>query len=370
MSDAGQVFLRMPRINANEDAAKVVKIYFTAGQTFKAGQPLFDIETTKAAAEVLAPADGRIVEILAVEDESADVGQRLCALEFTGPIVDNDADIEYEGQAGAGGEEGGVQISRRAELRAKELGVDIAKVPARAGKVRVEDVERFAGANPGQTFTPAKPIILPERYHGGCAVMIGGGGHARIILDALHGNGWTVVGCLDKNLAPGTSVLSGIEVLGPDALLDDLWERGVRAAFVGAAGSAIDSKLRRRIYDTLKSKGFIMPPVVHRTAHLGLNSELGDATYLCAGAQVGSRVLIGSGTIINTHASVAHDSIIGDHCHLTPNAVIAGTCRIGSGTTVGMCATVMNNVEIGENCIIHNNAAVAQNVPNGTIIKR
>lgn len=366
---AGRFFLRMPRINANEDAAKITTIHAAVGKAVKAGELLFDVETTKAASEVAAPADGVVKEVLVAVGDDTPVGARLCLIDATGPLVDADADIEIEGAAGAVDVSGERQVSKRAELRAKELGVDIALVPAHEGKVRVKDVEDFAARNRGQSAPTGGPAVLRSRYRRTDAVMIGGGGHARILLDAVRGSGWNVIGCLDKK-QPGTRVLGEIEILGPDDMLGDLYDRGVRVAFVGAAGSAIDPKLRIKIFDMLKEKGFVLPPLVHKTAHLGERSEIGEATYLCGGAQVGAQVLIGDGVIVNTNASVAHDSVIGDHCHLTPNAVIAGFVRIGAGTTVGMCATVMNGVEVGRNCLIHNNASVAQNIPDGTVVTR
>jgi sugar O-acyltransferase (sialic acid O-acetyltransferase NeuD family) len=365
----GAVFLRMPRVNANEDAAKVVAVHVKAGDKVVSGAPLFDIETTKATSEVAAPADCVVEEVVAALEADVPVGGRLVRLKLTGPLQDAEADLESEGAAAEAVSDGAPQISKKAELRAAELGVDIALVPATGGKVRIKDVEDFAAK---QTMAPTRSRApsLRTRYGGAHAIMVGGGGHARILLDTLRGSGWTVIGCLDKKLEPGTRVLGEVEVLGPDSMLQMLRERGVRAAFVGASGSPIDASVRKRIYESLKDLDFILPPLVHHTASLGLSSEIGEACYLMGGAQVGAQVTIGNDVIINTSATVAHDCVIGDHCHLTPNSVIAGSCRIGAGTTIGMCATVMNNVTVGQNCLVHNNAAVSKNIPDGTVVRR
>jgi len=49
--------------------ATIVKWYKHSGQPFKAGEPLYEIETEKVNQEVAATSDGTMIEIIACEGE-------------------------------------------------------------------------------------------------------------------------------------------------------------------------------------------------------------------------------------------------------------------------------------------------------------
>ena len=75
------VSLKLPRFGMNIEEATVVKWHKQPGDGFKAGEPLYDIETEKATTAVEAPCDGRLVAILAKADTIVDVGGVVCKIE-------------------------------------------------------------------------------------------------------------------------------------------------------------------------------------------------------------------------------------------------------------------------------------------------
>lgn len=366
-----KAIVRMPRLNSNEDEAKVARILVREGESFAAEDHLFSVETTKAANDVEAPCAGTVVAILATEGDFLTVGAPLCHLLLTDTNNAGGLDIEwvesFDAQQGMA-VEGEARISTKAKLRALALGVDWTAIATVSGVIRVKDVEDHHAALGGR---PPSPIVaapaLQSRYGALDAIVFGGGGHARALLDTAQGSGYRIIGAADARLPVGTPVLGGLQVLGGEALLQEMFDRGLRTAFVGVGG-ATSSRARAAVYQMLSAIGFRLPPLVARSAHLGLDSTLGDATYLFPGASVGPAVRIGSNCIINQNVVIAHDSVIGDHVHLAPNAVVAGHCRVGDLSTIGMCATVMNGVAVGEDCLVHNNVALTQDVPDGTIM--
>ena len=73
--------LKLPRFGMNMEEATIVKWYKQPGDGFKAGEPLYDIETEKVTTAVEAPCDGRLVAIVAKEDTIVDVGGVVCKIE-------------------------------------------------------------------------------------------------------------------------------------------------------------------------------------------------------------------------------------------------------------------------------------------------
>jgi len=73
--------LRLSRVGMSMEEATIVKWHKMPGQAFKAGEPLYEIETEKVNQEIAAPSDGTMVEIYAGEGEIVKVGAQICAVE-------------------------------------------------------------------------------------------------------------------------------------------------------------------------------------------------------------------------------------------------------------------------------------------------
>lgn len=361
--------LTMPRLNANEDEARVVALPQAVGQEFAAGALLFTVETTKAANDVIAPCGGRVERLLVAIGDLVPVGGSICQVQLDADVAPGQLDLRWTDDLAAEDDvpaEIERHVSTKALEKARALGIDIAQVQATGGKVRVADVERHATANGQPAENGGAPAIL-HRFAASDAVIIGGSGHARTIMDAVIESGFRLIGAVDDAIPVTTSVLSELKVLGTVALLNELRERGLRNAFIGVGG-AISNTSRRKVFEAAREIGFALPPLVARGAHLGLGSTLGAASYCLPGASVGPAVTIGDNCIVNQNVVVAHDSTIEDDVHLAPNAVVAGHCRVGAGSTIGMCATLINGCRVGAGCLIHNNVPVTSNVPDGATL--
>ena len=78
-----KVRLKLARVGMNMEEGPIVAWHKSPGETFKAGEILYDVETEKVTNEVEAPGDGRLVEILVPEGEIAEVGADVCIVEST-----------------------------------------------------------------------------------------------------------------------------------------------------------------------------------------------------------------------------------------------------------------------------------------------
>ncbi len=77
------VELKLARVGMNMEEATIKRWHKVVGDTFAKDEPLYDIETEKVAAEVHAPFAGRLVEIVAKEEDIVEVGAVVCRVEQT-----------------------------------------------------------------------------------------------------------------------------------------------------------------------------------------------------------------------------------------------------------------------------------------------
>lgn len=145
-------------------------------------------------------------------------------------------------------------------------------------------------------------------------VLAGGGGHAKVVLDAARASGWRIAGFLDD--APEAALASlGVERLG--SITD--WSRCETACrFIPAIG---DNAARRAcIEPILRHGGDRLALVVHPTAVISrLHVLLEPGVFISAGAIVNPCARIGAGAIINSGAIVEHDVEIGAWSHVGPD---------------------------------------------------
>jgi pyruvate/2-oxoglutarate dehydrogenase complex dihydrolipoamide acyltransferase (E2) component len=76
-----KVSLKLSRVGMSMDEATVTRWHKKPGESFKKGEPLYDIETEKVTMEVEAPCDGVMVEAKIPEGENAEVGQIVCTID-------------------------------------------------------------------------------------------------------------------------------------------------------------------------------------------------------------------------------------------------------------------------------------------------
>jgi sugar O-acyltransferase (sialic acid O-acetyltransferase NeuD family) len=353
MTTSRDMAVDVPRLNANEDQVLVVRVHVADGDRVDADDLMLEVETTKATAEVVAPAAGTVADLEVSEGELVDVGVAFCRLTDDAasppPRVSEAAGIEHP-----------LKITSKARKRAAELGVDLDRLPRDGGRVTVEDIEAVAGA---RDRTATAGCVEPSEPR---ALVFGAGGHATVAVDALAGQGYRVVGCIDDDPeAKDAEVLNGVRVLGDRASLPSLLSEGVEFAFVGIGG-AISNGARSEVFDVLRQLGFRLPALILGRAYVSASSTMGAGTIVLPGAVIGPRCRIGSNVIINQGAQVCHDVVVGDGCHITPGALIAGNCQIGPSSTIGMGAAVLFGTSIGEACLVHNNATVNSDVPDCT----
>lgn len=192
------------------------------------------------------------------------------------------------------------------------------------------------------------------------AVIIGGGGHARVLLDIFMGCGETeILGYTDFHRCASME----IPYLGDDNALMNLPSSGL--VLINGIGS-VELPLKRRLfYMRFSAKGFRFGRVIHRAATISSQANLGDGVQVIGTSVIHTGVTVHENCIINTSAVIDHDCLIGAHSHISPGAVLSGDVRIGEGCHIGTGAVIIQGVKIGDGVLIGAGSLVISDIPSG-----
>lgn len=194
-------------------------------------------------------------------------------------------------------------------------------------------------------------------------IVVGGGGHAKVLIDCLLALKMSVLGFTDCNLESADRHILGVRLLGSDNII--LQHSPESVLLVNGIGTVGRTDKRKGIYEHFKKLGYGFTSVVHPSSVVSRDVAVSEGAQIMAGAVVQPGSHIGSNSIINTKASVDHDCLIGDHVHLAPGVTLSGMVRVGGGTHIGTGAIVIQGVKIGQNTIVAAGALVVKDVPAG-----
>jgi sugar O-acyltransferase (sialic acid O-acetyltransferase NeuD family) len=192
-------------------------------------------------------------------------------------------------------------------------------------------------------------------------IMVGGGGHARVLIATLLMQGREVIGFVDP--ATSNKWIYGVRHLGDDSVIRRHGARNIQ--LVNGVGSTGSGMLRCRLFRKFRKQGFRFTGLVHPTAILANDVRLGEGVQIMAGVVIQPGSCVGANGIVNTGALIDHDCNIGAHAHIAPGAALSGQVRVGIGAHIGTGATVIQSVRVGAWSIVGAGAAVIRDVPAG-----
>lgn len=199
-------------------------------------------------------------------------------------------------------------------------------------------------------------------------VVLGAGGHARVLLSLLKMLNREVRAVLDDNPAlHGTRIgASDIPILGALEAVKKYEPNMVE--LVNAIGSAHRPTARQAAYDTYAAAGYAFAILAHPDATVAPEATLEQGVQVMASATLQANAVLRANTLINTGVCIDHDTIIGQHTHVAPGATICGGVTIGQGCHIGAGATVVQGVSIGQGVVVGAGATVLHDIPDQDIV--
>jgi len=172
-------------------------------------------------------------------------------------------------------------------------------------------------------------------------VLVGGGGHAKVVADAARSGRVGLAGFVDDDPeaeVPGLAWLGGLDQ--------------AREPWILCIG---DVATRMRVIDSLRGQA---SNIVHPSAVLSERASIGDGVFVGPGAIVNVDAVVEDHGIVNSAAVIEHDARVGFGSHVAPGAVLCGGVSVGRGCLVGAGAVLMPGVEVGDQAIVGAGAVV------------
>jgi UDP-perosamine 4-acetyltransferase len=184
-------------------------------------------------------------------------------------------------------------------------------------------------------------------------IVIGAGGHAKVVIETLRAQGDRVVGLIGTQ---GDAAVLGAPTIGTDDDLPRLHAEGLKSAIVAIGDNGRRLTLARR----LEGMGFTLVNAVHPHALLSPSVRLGSGIAIMAGVVINADAAIGDHAIVNTRAGIDHDCRIGEAAHIAPGATLAGGVTVGARAFVGAGSAVIPQIEICADAVIGAGASVVR----------
>lgn len=162
-------------------------------------------------------------------------------------------------------------------------------------------------------------------------------------------------------------VMFGLPIV-PFEQLDKLYCPNEHHFFVATVYTQLN-RLRTRLYQQAKVKGYAPASYISPHAFIWRNCEVGEHCFIFENNVIQPFVKIGQNVILWSGNHIGHHSVIKDNCFISSHVVISGFVEIGKNCFIGVNATMGNNIKIGNDCLIGAGAIIIKNVKDDRVVK-
>jgi sugar O-acyltransferase (sialic acid O-acetyltransferase NeuD family) len=185
-------------------------------------------------------------------------------------------------------------------------------------------------------------------------IIVGGGGHAKVVFDALRSMGTTIDFIVDAKYQGDFFGIPRVNEYNPSLNPD---AKAVIAIGNNLARQKIAMKCRHEFMKVIDPSALISPM-----------ARLGQGVMILHRATVQSSASIGDHVILNTGCQVDHDCVIGNFAHVAPGSVLCGNVSVGEGALIGAGAVITPGIKIGAWSTVGAGAVVVDDVPDNAIV--
>jgi sugar O-acyltransferase (sialic acid O-acetyltransferase NeuD family) len=177
-------------------------------------------------------------------------------------------------------------------------------------------------------------------------VILGDSAFAEVAYECFtHDSEYTVVGFSVESAFLEKNELFGLPVVALEEI--EQFFDPVDVEFYAALVYSQLNRLRTRLYEAMKSKGYRPASYISSRAFVWPNAQLGEHCFVFEDNTIQPFVKIGNNVVLWSGNHIGHHSEVKDNCFISSHVVISGFCTIGENTFIGVNSAIANNVVIG-----------------------
>jgi sugar O-acyltransferase (sialic acid O-acetyltransferase NeuD family) len=196
-------------------------------------------------------------------------------------------------------------------------------------------------------------------------IIIGAGGMGRTMYDMAresvgYGIEYDIRGFIDDN----TFALDNFENYPPLIAPIQGYSPKENEIFICSIGG----QARRKCIEEIISKGGDFLTMIHSTARIGTNVQIGEGSIVGAYTTIGADAKVGKYNLIQSYTVIGHDSIIGDWNRIDTHVTLVGGTIVHNEVDIHTSAMINHNVTIENNSRVAACSFVIRRVKEGTTV--
>lgn len=161
--------------------------------------------------------------------------------------------------------------------------------------------------------------------------------------------------------------MAGLPVVAFESL-PEVFDPAEHEVYVATVYTQLN-RLRTRLSQEAKAKGYRLASFISRHAFVWRNVEIGEHCFIFEDNTVQPFVKIGDNVVLWSGNHIGHHSTIGDNCFVSSHVVISGFVDVGENCFLGVNSTVANNVKIGKDCWLAPDVTIVKDTADGVFFK-
>lgn len=129
------------------------------------------------------------------------------------------------------------------------------------------------------------------------------------------------------------------------------------------------NRVRTRLYQQIKQKGFRVASYISSKAFVWRNVEIGENCFIFENNVIQYKAKIGNNVVLWSGNHIGHQSVIHDNCFISSHVVISGYCQVGENCFLGVNSCLADHITVGKDCVIGAGAVVVKNAENEKIYR-
>jgi sugar O-acyltransferase (sialic acid O-acetyltransferase NeuD family) len=196
-------------------------------------------------------------------------------------------------------------------------------------------------------------------------IIIGAGGMGRTMYDMAresigYGSQYDIRGFIDDNVSALDNFANYPPLIAP---IQGYLPKEDEIFICSIGGSS-----RQKCMEEIVNRGGKFLTMIHTTARLGTNVQIGEGTIVGAFTSIGADAKVGKYNLIQSYTVIGHDSVIGDWNRIDTHVTLVGGTIVHNEVNIHTSAMISHNVTIEDNSRVAACSFVIRKVKAGTTV--